>query len=135
AKAGLNIRVARLEHELGIPVIACEAVNSRGLIELKLAMSRACLPLSCHAGTIPAPSAPAVAELQASLIASDGKSPLIARAEALLLLTDQDSVRVAGSTPLSPRTSEILRGWQQRWEGEGMDWAGTLVSSRYEAIG
>src|SRR6188768_3638532 len=96
--AGLNVRVARLEHELGIPVIPCEAVNGKGVIELKLAMSRADLPLSRHAWDIPAPIAPAVAELQASLIASDGKSPLIARAEALLLLTDQDSVRVAGST-------------------------------------
>lgn len=133
--AGLNIRIARLEHELGIPVIACEAVNGRGIIDLKLAMSRADLPLSRHAWDIPAPIAPAVAELQASLIASDGKSPLIARAEALLLLTDQDTVRVAGSTPLHPRTHEILRGWQQRWEAEGMDWAGTLVNSRYEAIG
>ncbi|HUR58684.1 MAG TPA: ferrous iron transport protein B, partial [Opitutaceae bacterium] len=84
---------------------------------------------------IPAPIAPAVAELQASLIASDGKSPLIARAEALLLLTDQDTVRVAGSTPLHPRTHDILRGWQQRWETEGTDWAGSLVNSRYEAIG
>jgi ferrous iron transport protein B len=133
--AGLHIRVARLEHELGIPVIACEAVNGKGIIELKLAMSRADLPLSRHAWDIPAPIAPAVAELQASLTASDGKSPLIARAEALLLLTDQDSVRVAGSTPLSPRTSEILHGWQQRWEREGTDWAGTLVNSRYQAIG
>src|SRR4051812_17715376 len=133
--AGLNIRVARLEHELGIPVIACEAVHGKGLIDLKLAMSRADLPLSRHAWDIPAPIAPAVAELQASLTASDGKAPLIARAEALLLLTDQDSVRVAGSTPLSPRTHEILRGWEKRWEGEGTDWAGTLVNSRYEAIG
>src|SRR5688572_15488430 len=133
--AGLNIRVARLEHELGIPVIPCEAVNGKGVIELKLAMSRADLPLSRHAWDIPAPIAPAVAELQASLIASDGKSPLIARAEALLLLTDQDSVRVAGSTPLSSRTSEILRGWQERWQREGTDWAGSLVNSRYDAIG
>src|SRR5688572_20437 len=132
---GLNIRVARLEHELGIHVIPCEAVNGKGVIELKLAMSRADLPLSRHAWDIPAPIAPAVAELQASLIASDGKSPLIARAEALLLLTDQDSVRVAGSTPLSSRTSEILRGWQERWQREGTDWAGTLVNSRYDAIG
>src|SRR5437764_2760408 len=46
AKSGLNIRVARLEHELGIPVIACEAVNGTGLIDLKLAMSRTDLPLS-----------------------------------------------------------------------------------------
>src|SRR3954468_10237208 len=133
--AGLNVRVARLEHELGIPVIACEAVNGKGIIDLKLAMSRADLPLSRHAWDIPAAIAPAVAELQASLTASDGKAPLIARAEALLLLTDQDSVRVAGSTPLSPRTQEILRGWEKRWEGEGTDWAGTLVNSRYEAIG
>jgi ferrous iron transport protein B len=135
AKAGLNVRVARLEHELGIPVIACEAVNGKGIIELKLAMSRTDLPLSRHAWDIPAPIAPAVAELQASLTAHDGKSPLIARAEALLLLTDQDSVRVAGSTPLHARTHEILRGWQERWEAEGMDWAGTLVASRYDAIG
>ncbi|MBL9211817.1 MAG: ferrous iron transport protein B [Opitutaceae bacterium] len=134
-KAGLEIRIDRLEHELGIPVIACEAVNGRGVIDLKLAMSRADLPLSRHAWDIPAPIAKAVAELQASLTASDGKPPLIARAEALLLLTDQDSVRVAGSTPLSSRTAELLRGWQQRWEGEGTDWASSLVNSRYEAIG
>lgn len=135
AEAGLDIRVARLEHELGVPVIPCEAVNGKGIIDLKLAMSRADLPLSRHAWDIPAPIAPAVAELQASLIANDHKPPLIARAEALLLLTDQDAVRVAGSTPLSERTHDILRGWQRRWETDGTDWAGTLVNSRYDAIG
>ncbi|MDB6094179.1 MAG: ferrous iron transport protein [Verrucomicrobia bacterium] len=135
AKAGLNVRVARLEKELGIPVIACEAVNGRGLVELRVAMSRSELPLARHAWDMPAPIAPAVSELAASLHENDRKAPLIARAEALLLLTDQDSVRVAGSTPLSPRTTEILRGWEQRWESEGTDWAGTLVNSRYEAIG
>lgn len=135
AAAGLNVQAARLEHELGVPVIACEAVNGRGVIDLKLAMSRTDLPLSRHAWDVPAPIAPAVAEIQASLSANDGKSPLIARAEALLLLTDQDSVRVAGSTPLHPRTQEVLHGWQKRWEKEGTDWAGTLVNSRYEAIG
>ena len=135
AQSGLEIRVARLEKELGIPVIACEAVNSRGLIELKLAMSRSDLPLARHAWTVPAAIAPAVSEIAASLVESDRKRPLVARAEALLLLTDQDSVRVTGSTPLSPRTTEILRSWQTRWAGEGTDWAGVLVSSRYDAIG
>ena len=135
ASAGLTIRAARLEQTLGIPVIPCEASNGRGLIELKLAMSRHDLPLSRHAWDIPAAISSAVAELQASLVANGQKAPLIARAEALLLLTDQDSVRVAGSTPLDPRTEEILRGWQKRWEGEGTDWAGTLVSSRYDVIG
>jgi len=134
-KARLNIRVARLEHELGVPVIPCEAVNGRGIVELRLAMSRVDLPLARHAWNIPAAIAPAVADLQASLTANDQKAPLIARAEALLLLTDQDSVRVAGSTPLSPRTNEILQTWQKRWAADGTDWAGTLVNSRYEAIG
>lgn len=135
AAAGVEIRVDKLESQLGIPVIACEAVNGRGVIDLKLAMSRTELALSRHAWDVPAAIAPAVAELQASLTANDGKSPLIARAEALLLLTDQDSLRVAGSKPLSPRTAETLSNWQRRWEGEGTDWAGILVNSRYESIG
>ena len=56
-KAGLNIRAARLEHELGVPVIPCEAVRGKGLVELRVAMSRHDLPLSRHAWEIPAPIA------------------------------------------------------------------------------
>lgn len=133
-KQGIQLRVARLEKELGIPVIPCEAVNGKGLIELRLAMSRSDLPLPKHRWDIPAPIAPAVSEIAASLQQNDGKAPLIARAEALLLLTDQDTVRVAGSTPLSPQTTGILRNWQTRWETEGTDWAGSLVNSRYDVI-
>jgi ferrous iron transport protein B len=132
--AGLDLRVDRLERELGIPVIPCEAVNSKGILELRLAMSRTDLPLPRHRWDIPAPIAPAVAELQASLVENDGKQPLIARAEALLLLTDQNPVRVAGSTPLSERTFTILASWKKRWEGGGIDWSGVLVNSRYDAI-
>ncbi len=134
AQNGLNIRIGHLEQELGIPVIACEAVHGKGLIELKLAMSRTDPALSRHAWDVPAAIAPAVAELQASLVANDAKAPLIARAEALLLLTDQDAMRVAGSTPLSPRTRETLEAWKKRWEKDGTDWAGTLVTSRYDII-
>jgi len=132
--AGLQVRVGRLEEELGIPVIACEAVNGKGLVELKLAMSRVDLPLARHRWDVPAAVAPAVAELQAALTDSDRRPPLVARAEALLLLTDFDTVRVAGSAPLSVRTTDILKHWRKKWEGEGTDWAGTLVASRYDAI-
>ncbi len=134
AQAGLDIRVARLSEALGIPVIPCEATNGRGLVELKLAMSRPDLPLPRHSWSIPAPIAAAVSELQASLVENDRRAPLIARAEALLLLTDQDTVRVAGSTTLSPRTLEIFQSWQKRWGTSGTDWAGSLVQSRYDAI-
>jgi ferrous iron transport protein B len=133
-QAGINIRVARLEKTLGIPVIPCEAANGKGIVEVKLAMSRGDLPLSKHAWDVPAAIAPAVAELQYSLASNDGKPPLIARAEALLLLTDQDAMRVAGSTPLSGRTHAILANWKKRWDDEGTDWSGALVNGRYDAI-
>eukprot|EP01034_Spumella_vulgaris_P007868 gene7868-10023_t len=74
AQAGLEIRVDLLEKTLGIPVIACEAVNSLGLIELKLAMSRADLPLARHAWAVPAAIAPAVSELAAALVEGDRKA-------------------------------------------------------------
>ncbi len=133
--AGLKIHVGRLEKELGIPVIAAQAARGQGVIELKLAMSRADLPLPKHRWDIPAAIASAVSELQAALQNFDKKPPLIARAEALLLLTDQDPVRVAGSQPISAKTCEILTNWKTKWDQEGTDWAGTLVAARYEAIG
>ncbi|AKC83651.1 iron transporter [Verrucomicrobia bacterium IMCC26134] len=135
AQAGFSIQTDRLSRELGIPVIPCEAAHGKGIIELKLALSRHDLPLPRHAWAVPAPIAPAVAELQASLSRDEGKNPLVARAEALLLLTDQDPVRVAGSTPLSPATLTILESWKNRWSADGTDWAGLLVAARYEAIG
>ncbi len=133
--AGMRVDAAELEGELGVPVIACEAVHGKGLVELKLALSRTELPLARHRWDVPAPIASAVAELQASLTDNDARSPLIARAEALLLLTDFDTVRVAGSKPLSNRTHEILDHWRQRWAGEDTDWSAALIRSRYEAIG
>ncbi|MFM8617767.1 MAG: ferrous iron transport protein B [Opitutaceae bacterium] len=132
-RAGVTIDPAKLEEQLGVPVITCEAVNGRGIVELRIAMSRAELPLARHRWDVPAPIAPAVAELQAGLVA-EGRSPLVARAEALLLLTDFDTVRVAGSTPLGDRTTAALEGWRRRWSAEGTDWSGALIKSRYEAI-
>ena len=135
ARAGLDLRVDRLEHELGIPVVPCTVGSGRELIALKLALSRRDLPLARHAWEVPAPLAPAVAELQASLMDDDGKPPLLARAEALLLLTDPAPLRVAGSTPPAAATAARLAAWQQRWADAGVDSSGVLVGARYEAIG
>ncbi len=135
AQAGLTVRADRLSRELGIPVIPCEAAHGKGLIELKLALSRPDLPLPRHAWAVPTALAPAVAELQASLMANDAKAPLVARAEALLLLTDNDPVRVAGSTAHSATTTQILETWKKRWDADATDWSGALVAARYDAIG
>ena len=133
-KAGLRIDTHQLAAALGVVVIACAAVKGEGLVELKLAMSRSDLPLARHRWDVPAPIAPAVAELQASLSDADAQPPLIARAEALLLLTDFESVRIAGSKPLSARTTAVLAAWQQRCAREESNWSGTLIRSRYDAI-
>ena len=133
-KAGLRIDTDQLAAALGVVVISCSAVHGKGLVELKLAMSRSDLPLARHRWDVPAPIAPAVAELQASLSDADAQSPLIARAEALLLLTDFESVRIAGSKPLSARTTTVLAAWKQRCLREENNWSGTLIRSRYAAI-
>ncbi len=132
--AGVKIDARELERALGVPVIPCEAVHGKGLMELRLAMSRIELPLAKHSWDVPAPIAPAVAELQASLVQNDARNLLIARAEALLLLTDFDTVRVAGSRPLSDRTHAILEQWRTRWKADQTDWSGALIHSRYDAI-
>jgi ferrous iron transport protein B len=134
AAAGMHVRPAELERSLGVPVFPCEAVNGRGLLELKLAMSRTELPLARHRWDVPAPISAAVAELQAALVDNDHRSPLVARAEALLLLTDFDTIRVAGSTPLQSATTDKLDAWRARWTKEGTDWSATLIRARYDAI-
>ena len=134
AKDGIHVEPGALERSLGVPVIPCEAVRGRGLVELRLAMSRTELTLARHSWDVPAEISAAVAELQAALVANDGRPPLIARAEALLLLTDFDTVRVAGSTPLQQSTSDKLAAWRERWVGEGTDWSAILIRSRYDAI-
>jgi len=150
---GLSMDTSRLEHELGIPVIPCEAVNGKGVVELRMAMSRASLPLPRHAWDVPAEIAPAVAELQAVLMESGGKPALLARAEALLLLTDSQPAATspaqeecpsaaeagAATAPLTQKkqsktAASVLAHWQSRWRKEGVDWAASLVASRYEAI-
>jgi ferrous iron transport protein B len=134
ATAGIRIDLQALERALGVPVIPCEAVHGKGLLELRLAMSRKESPLARHSWAVPAPIAPAVAELQASLAQQDGRSPLVARAEALLLLTDFDTVRVSGSKPLSVGTAELLDQWRARWTADRTDWSGELIRARYAAI-
>ncbi len=134
ARSGARIDAAALENLLGVPVIPCEAHTGKGLIALKLALSRQELPLPRHSWDVPASIAGAVAELQSSLIDNDGKDSLAARAEALLLLSDHDVVRVAGSTPLHERTATILATWKQRWAENATDWSGSLVKSRFAEV-
>ena len=133
-RSGLRLHPERLAEALGVPVIPCEAARGRGVTELKIALSHADLAAPPERLETPPDLATALTELTASLVANDRKSPTLARAEASLLLTDQDTVRVVGSTPLSAPTASLLQDWQRRWEADGTDAAGLLVSARYDRI-
>jgi ferrous iron transport protein B len=134
AGQGLSIDVGALERELGVPVIPGEAVNGRGLPELKLALGRADFPLARHAWEIPSALAPAVSELQAALSAG-GQSPLLARAEALLLRTQGEAGETGAASPVPAAALPVLDRWLGLWRGQETDWSALLVQARYEAIG
>jgi len=114
AKGGLTVRVARLEKELGIPVIPARRSTARGCSRLKLAMSRTDLPLSRHAWNVPAAIAGAVTDLQASLAAADGKAPLSARARRSFC----SPTRTSSGSP-APTPSVHARAHDRRFSAPG----------------
>jgi ferrous iron transport protein B len=132
---GLAIRPERLAKRLGIPVIPCEAHNGKGVVELRLAMSRSDLVTSRFEPVVPVAIEPAVREISGCLALHEGRPATLARPEALLLLTDQTAVHVTGSAAPGPRALAALRAWEERWTLAGYDWRGALVGARYEEIG
>ncbi|HVW22155.1 MAG TPA: ferrous iron transport protein B [Opitutaceae bacterium] len=125
---GIAIDADALGRELGVPVLPCEAVNGRGLPELKLALGRSEIPPARHAWEIPLPLAGAAAELQEALVRA-GRGASLARAEALLLLAETS----APARP-APAVAEILERWRTRWRVQGVDGPVQLVQARYEAV-
>jgi ferrous iron transport protein B len=82
-------------------------------------MSRPDLPLARHAWDVPAAIAPPYPSSQASLVANDGKRRSSRAPRRLLLLTDQDSVRVRAPRRSASAHRRRFCAWQGRWEGGG----------------
>ncbi len=134
AKSGLTIDVTGLEKRLGIPVIACEANTGKGLLELRIAMSRAEIPCPTYDWVSPKKVEMAIAEISDRLLEGGRHSKRVARAESLLLLTEQESIRVQGSSHIVPEVMEAVLRWESGWKREGYDWRGGIVAARYDAI-
>ena len=133
---GTEIDVAALAGRLGVPVIPCVSNGGRGLVELRVAMSRSDLsPPVRPIWRLPPEVQPAVAEIVNGAAAPGPRSAGAARAEALLLLTDRETMEVAGSAAASPVAVGIVDRFEQRWRAAGFDWRGALVAARYDAIG
>jgi ferrous iron transport protein B len=132
---GLRIDTAALADRLGVPVIPCQANSGQGLVELRLAMSRTDLaPPARPVWQVPTEVAPAVAELVAEIARREGRGEAAARAEALLLLGDRDSLTLAGAS-IAPEVLAVADRWEAKWKAADCDWRGALVAARYEAVG
>ena len=64
---------------------------------------------------------------------ASGTSFTAARAEALLLLGDRESLTLAG-TPIAPAVLAVADRWEAKWRAADCDWRGALVAARYEAV-
>ena len=133
-RKGLSLDREGLEELLGVPVLACQANTGVGLLGLKVAMSRVKLDPPRTPWIAPDKLRPAIEEIAGSLEGLPGKERRTARAEAILLLSEQAHVRVAGSKHVGDHALEVTRRWETDWEREGFDWRGEIVASRYEAI-
>ena len=132
---GLRIDPAALAERLGVPVIPCQANSGQGLVELRLAMSRADLAAPARpVWQVPAEVAPAVAELVAAIVRHENCGEAAARVEALLLLGDRESLTLAGAA-LAPEVLAVADRWEAKWQAADCDWRGLLVAARYEAVG
>lgn len=134
AGKGLSLDREVLEAWLGVPVLACQANTGEGLLALRVTMSRAVMDRPRSPWTIPDKIRPAIDEISAALEGLPGRERLTGRAEAVLMLSEQEHVRVMGSRHVGDKALDLTRTWEVAWEAEGYDWRGEIVASRYEAI-
>lgn len=131
---GLRIDAAALSTRLGVPVVPCQANSGQGLTELRLAMSRADLVAARPVWSVPVEMTQALEEIVAAICRSGRHESVAARAEALTLLADRETL-VASGVPLPAEVLAVVDRWERQWRAEGYDWRGALVAARYDAVG
>lgn len=131
---GLTVDAKRIAERLGVPVVACEARNGIGLVELKLELSRAELPAPKRKWSFPALIEAAVDELSNKLQADFGRSRSWAEAESLLQLSDFGKPEIAHLEAELPVCPQTLAKWHKQFKAENFDWRREIVESRYAFI-
>jgi ferrous iron transport protein B len=126
AARGCAVDAGALSHELGIPVIPCQANQGKGLLELKLEMSRVTLEPPAKRCPLPGFLLPLVH----SLASEDGP---LSYAHALLFLADKDS-HAAHEAPLPEGFAEHLDRTRAQLQAAHPDWQEQAVETRYHFI-
>jgi len=126
---GMKIDTAKLEESLGVPVIPTVAHKGKGLVDVRLSLSRNDLPAGRRNVEIPAFLRPAIQEMAPILRRNGHRDPQTAEAEAYLLLSGES--HLLRTSPESTRA----RLWHQKLDREYPGWRSQLITSRYAWIG
>ncbi|HUA64196.1 MAG TPA: ferrous iron transport protein B [Alphaproteobacteria bacterium] len=124
---GMAIHAARLSKGLGCPVIPCVASQSKGLVELRQAITRQLDGQAPHRAPLPKPLEEAALTLGEVLVREQELDPRFALAEALLLITATGHA-VAN---LSGNPRALLERARQTVNEAGLDRLSAAIHARY----
>ena len=126
-----RIDAAKLGEILGIPVIKTQAVTGKGLIELKLALSREDIPASpWQSAVIPAGVRTALENSRGPLCETGAIHAKASLLEPLYLLSDHDPTHYGLADAQMARVHELRKSIDADFPG----WEDDLVAERYGSI-
>lgn len=126
-----RIDTAKLAERLGIPVIKTQAVSGKGMLELKLALSREDLPKSCwESAIIPEGVRTALEQSRDPLRETGAIHARASLLEPLYLLSDHDPTHYGIADSQIGRIHELRQSMDAAFPG----WEDDLVTARYRAI-
>lgn len=131
---GLRVDTARLEQALGVPVFPMVASTREGVPALRAEILRRSQQPAADETVPRLDSLPAALEREVAALSDvqfNAAPPSRARAEALLLLTDERNLP-ENARHHRPGTEPAVRAARQRLETAGLDWRTAAIEARYE---
>ena len=129
--SGVRLDVARLSERFGVPVIPMVASQKKGLVDLKLAMSRPDLaPPKPLLDAMPVPVRGALIRSRENLAEAGVVSATASPLEPLYLISGHDPTHYG----IDDRAVTVIRHAREQLEREIPGWEDRLVASRYDAI-
>ncbi len=130
-KNGVRIDAVRLSERFGVPVIPMVASQGKGLVELKLAMSRAEMsPPRPLLDALPVPVRGALVRSREALAAAGVVSATASPLEPLYLISGHDPTHYG----IDAAAVALIENARAQLEREIPGWEDRMVSARYDAI-
>ncbi|MDZ4288693.1 MAG: ferrous iron transport protein B, partial [Prosthecobacter sp.] len=128
---GWRIDVKKLSEVLGVPVVTTQATTGKGLLDLKVAISRENLPPpNWHSAPLPKDIREALSSSRDALVAAGAVHSKATLLEPLYLLSDHDPLHYG----IQDEHMQLVHEGRARVEKAFPGWEDQLVAARYEAI-